>query len=275
MARAVSGISGIVVSARDHTARLWLLIAAAGGLAVLALLAPQREMQIAAAVAGATLVSLVLVLRGLVVVDRWMQRRQAANLALLVGQDAAPCFVTDEVGEVSFQNEAAVARFGERDGATLVAALHDHFASPSAVLFRLQNRAAHAGAAREDVVTRRGHTRLSVHRLDEGRFLWRLEEFLDRGTAGRGAETLSLPMLTANKSGVVLFTNEAMRRLLGGRPKRLDRIFTSPVFRSGEEIEVSAAEGPVRAVVAEIEGSGERREIYLLPVGARTETEVV
>lgn len=275
MARSVSGLSGVIGSARDQTSRLWLLIAGAGGFVMLAVLAPVQEMKIAAVVGGATLACLVLVLRGLVFADRLTQRRQASNLGALLGHDAAPCFVTDDAGEITFQNEAAAARFGNRDGTTLVAALHDHFASPSAVLYRLQNRAGHAGAAREDVVTRRGHTRLSIHLLSEGRYLWRLEEFLDRGNAGRGAETLSLPMLTANKAGVVLFTNEAMRRLLGGRPKRLDRIFTTSVLRSGEEVEVSAASGPVRAVLAEIEGTGERREIYLLPVQARSENTAV
>ena len=84
-------------------------------------------------------------------------------------------------------------------------------------------------------MTRRGHTRLGVHRFGNGHFLWRLEEMLERAGPGRGAEALSLPMLVANKSGVVLFMNEAMRRLLGGRPKRLDRIFTGQPLHSGEE----------------------------------------
>ena len=104
----------------------------------------------------------------------------------------------------------------------------------------------------------------SVNRVG-ARFLWRLEEFQDRG-AGRSGDSVSLPMLTANKTGVVLFTNEAMRRLLGGRPKRLDRIFTQNVLHSGEIVQVMSHDGPVRALLAEIEGSGERREIYLLPV---------
>ena len=184
----------------------------------------------------------------------------------LVGHDATPCFTSDAHGQIGFQNAAARARFGAEAGSTLMSALKDHFAAPSAVLYRLQTRASHSGGAREDVATRRGHLRLSVHRLTQARYLWRLEEFQDRTVAGRGAETLSLPMLTANKAGVVLFTNDAMRRLLGGRPKRLDRVFASAMLHSGEEVEVSAATGPVRAILAEVEGLGERREIYLLPV---------
>ena len=237
------------------------------GCLVIAAVAPGRLMQLAAMLAGVTLICVVI---GLRLMGRLARRRdlvQEATLGKMVGQDASPCFLTDDLGQIRYQNDAAQTRFGDRDGATLISAMNDHFASPSSVLYRLQNRAITVGAAREDVVTRRGHTRLSVHRIAENRVLWRLEEFQDRTSgSGRGAESLSLPMLTANKAGVVLFSNEAMRRLLGGRPKRLDRIFTSPVLRSGEEVEVSSVDGPIRAVLAEIEGSGERREIYLLPV---------
>ena len=101
----------------------------------------------------------------------------AAMLDRLVGHDASPCFTTDATGAIDFQNTAAQARFGASPGATLVSALGDHFASPGAVLFRLQSRAAAGGAAREDVVTLRGHIRLSAHRVGPERFLWRLEEF--------------------------------------------------------------------------------------------------
>ena len=275
VARSVSGLKVVLGTAQDSKARLWLLIGAAGACFALGGLTVLREIQIAAVVAGGTFVCLVLAVRGMALFTRWSAARQAAQFGVLVAHDAAPCFVADAVGQVQSQNESARARFGDRDGATLVAALGDHFASPSAVLYRLQNRAEHQGAAREDVVTRRGHTRLSVHHLTDDRFLWRLEEFLDRAGSGRGAETLSLPMLTANKAGVVLFTNEAMRRLLGGRPKRLDRNFTQAVLRSGEEVEVSAASGPVRAVLAEIGGGGERREIYLLPVQSRPDSDGV
>ena len=268
----MSGLKDVLGSATENGSRLWLLLLAAVGCFVLGWMAEGREVQIAATVGGMTFMFLALALRGAVWLARRADLRQATQFGVLVNHDAAPCFVADAVGQVQYQNDSAKTRFGERDGATLVAALGDHFASPSAVLYRLQHRAELNGASREDVVTRRGHTRLSVHRLTEDRYLWRLEEFLDRVNAGRGAETLSLPMLTANKAGVVLFTNEAMRRLLGGRPKRLDRIFTQSVLRSGEEIEVSAADGPVRAVLAEIEGSGECREIYLLPVGSRPDS---
>ena len=259
-------------TARQVSTRAWVLLAVAMGCLVLAMATTVPVLRLGAALAGVTLVCVVIALRLVTMLGDRRDRKQELGLGTLVGHDASPCFLTDDLGQIRYQNDAAQTRFGDRDGKTLISAMNDHFASPSSVLFRLQNRAMSLGAAREDVVTRRGHTRLSVHRIGDNRVLWRLEEFQDRSSgAGRGAESLSLPMLTANKAGVVLFTNEAMRRLLGGRPKRLDRIFTSPILRSGEEVEVSSVDGPVRAVLAEIEGSGERREIYLLPVPSHQE----
>ncbi|MDP3958606.1 MAG: ATP-binding protein [Pseudorhodobacter sp.] len=268
MVFSVSHRPDLVGTARGLSPRVWPLLAVAMGCVVVGLFVPDPKVKLAAAVAGVTFAALVIVIRGVVAVAALRERRLERRLGRMMGQDAAPCFTTDEVGLIGFQNQAAVTRFGGHNGGTLITALRNHFASPGSVLYRLQNRALNLGAAREDVVTRQGHTRLSVHRIGVARFLWRLEEFQDRSGVGRGAESLSLPMLVANKAGVVLFANEAMRRLLGGRPKRLDRVFATQTLRSGEEIEVASVDGPVRALLAEIDGAGERREIYLMPVSA-------
>ncbi|MEH7826844.1 ATP-binding protein [Gemmobacter denitrificans] len=258
--------AGLISAARTIGAKSWVLLGGAVAAGVTLVLAPDPAIRLAAGAIGVTLCTLILLVRGLILIDHLRLGRQERDLETLVGQDAAPSFTTDAIGRIGFQNAAALERFGRRDGATLIATLEDHFANPASVLYRLQSRAMTTGAAREDVVTRRGHTRLSVHRIAQSRFLWRLEEFQERSGAGRGAETLSLPMLIANKSGVILFANEAMRRLLGGRPKRLDRVFRSQTLHSGEEVQVDAVGGPVRAILAELDGPGERREIYLMPV---------
>lgn len=253
---------------------LMLLVLALAAMAVAAF-ADNRALQISAAIIGLTFVALIFLARGLSGLKALDQRRLDRRLVQMTGHDATPSFTTDSHGQIRFQNPAARERFGGVEGNTLVAVLQDAFAAPSAVLYRLQARAAHGGAAREDVVSRRGHTRLAVHQLSDDRFLWRLEEFADRSALGRGAETLSLPMLTANKAGVVLFTNEAMRRLLGGRPKRLDRVFASAVLHSGEEVEVNGVDGPLRAILAEVDGLAERREIFLLPLPATEQSSQV
>lgn len=270
--RPVTDLAGVFADRRRGPLGSLLLLALASAALAVATFASDERLRAGAVIVGLTFVALVLIGRGLVGLKTLDQRRLDRRLAQLTGQDATPSFTTDVLGQIRFQNASAQARFGGVQGETLVSVLGEAFAAPSAVLYRLQARAAHAGAAREDVVSRRGHTRLSVHRLVDDRFLWRLEEFADRSAQGRGAETLSLPMLTANKSGVVLFTNEAMRRLLGGRPKRLDRVFATQPLRSGEEVEVNGVDGPLRAILAEVEGLAERREIFLLPLPAAAQT---
>ena len=270
MAHMVSRKGSVLSTAHAMTARIWVLFAVALACILLGLWSPDTAVRMIAMVAGATFAFLALMICTLAYLDTARRHGVDRRLGALIGLDAAPCFTTDDIGQIGYQNAAATDRFGVKDGMTLVATLQDHFANPGAVLYRLQSRAANIGTAREDVVTRRGHTRLTVHRIGPARFMWRLEEFLDRSTAGRGAESLSLPMLVSNKTGVVLFSNEAMRRLLGSRPKRLDRVFNSQTFHSGEEVEVNAGEGPVRAILAEVEGAGERREIYLMPVPTRS-----
>jgi two-component system cell cycle sensor histidine kinase/response regulator CckA len=211
-------------------------------------------------------------LTALFVLLRVFARRQTrqdetlhSQLAEFIACDAAPSFTTDSYGEVKYQNRAAVERFGTRGGQTLTRSLSEIFANPGAVLHRLQNRAEATGAAREDVVTRRGHVRLAVHRIGEAGFLWRLEDMAERATGGRGAESISLPMLTVSRSDTVLYMNEAMRRLVGERVRSLDRIFADLPLRPGEEHDILTADGPTRALVAALETTAGRREVFLLP----------
>ena len=201
--------------------------------------------------------------------QRYLARRRtqvASAISAFITHDASPSFTTDSDGEIGYQNRAAIERFGSRGGQTLTRALGEIFANPGAMLTRLQSKAAALGAAREDLVTRRGHVRLSVHQIEGGGFLWRLEDMAERPVGGRGAESISLPMLTASKSGTILFMNEALRRLVGERVRTLDRIFTELPIRSGEEQEITTIEGPLRCMVAQIEGAGGRDELYLMPV---------
>jgi two-component system cell cycle sensor histidine kinase/response regulator CckA len=253
---------------------VWILGAAAVSLG-LALLSDGHAMQAPLIVAGLALIGLTLIVCAIAWLARRRESRLAHQLANLVGEDLAPCFATDELGQILFRNDAAQSRFGTNAAATLVSVLHEQFASPAAMLFRLQLRAANSGAAREDLVTRRGHLRLSVHRVAVDRFLWRIEEFQDRSPTCHGAEALSLPMVIVNRAGVVLFSNDAMRKLIGERPKRLDRIFLQPRISSGEEVQVQGQNGPVRAIVAEVEGLGDRREIFLLPAAGRSDADTV
>lgn len=196
-----------------------------------------------------------------------LRRRGVATDALisLVDNDASPCFLASLEGEITFKNDAATDKFRDKTTTTLGQAFTDLFANPGAVLYRLQSKAQALGSAREDIVTRKGHVRLSVNSVDEETFLWRLEDLSDRGGGARAADALSLPMLTAGPTGTVLYMNEAFRRLLGGRAKNLSGVFSQLPIVSGQVHQVLTENGPIDSLVAEVPSHGGRREIYLLP----------
>ncbi|WP_235000578.1 ATP-binding protein [Pseudooctadecabacter jejudonensis] len=196
-----------------------------------------------------------------------LRRRSIATNALisLVDNDASACFLADFDGEITFANDAATEKFRDRKPITLGQAFTDLFANPGAVLYRLQSKSQALGSAREDIVTRKGHVRLSVNTVDESTFLWRLEDLSDRGGGARAVDALSLPMLTAGPTGTVLYMNEAFRRLLGGRAKNLEGVFEELPIVSGQVHQVMTESGKIDSLVAEVPSHGGRREIYLLP----------
>ncbi|WP_371168742.1 ATP-binding protein [Aliiroseovarius sp. 2305UL8-7] len=214
---------------------------------------------------GLTFLCLAMTVFGISALHDRQQKHLFRTVSMFVEQDAAAMFATDAEGMVLYQNEAANQAYGDQKGATLAGAMKGLFAAPASVLFRLQNKALARGAAREDVVLRRGHMRLSVHCSGRGGYLWRIEEIGERGAGGRSGENISLPMMTASKTGTILFMNEAARRLLGGRETTLDRVFTDLPVKAGAVTQVSAKNGPIPALVCELEISAGRRELYLLP----------
>ncbi|MGR3661539.1 MAG: hypothetical protein ACU0CA_10210, partial [Paracoccaceae bacterium] len=200
---------------------------------------------------------------------RKAQKDLQQTVAGFVELDSSPSFTTDADGVIGYRNMAARDRFGTEQQ-TLLAALCDLFATPAATLYRLQNKASFKGYAREDVVVLRGHLRLSVHQVGKNGFLWRLEDIFERNSSGAGAEGLSLPMLTVSKAGTVLFMNETLRILIGGRATNLDRIFSDLPLRSGQFHTVSAAAGPVEVQICIVESASGRREVFLLPTTGTT-----
>jgi two-component system cell cycle sensor histidine kinase/response regulator CckA len=245
--------------------QFWLLIALSLGFGGLVVIAPDRAAAQTLGAIGATFSMLVLMARGVLFCRDLRARALERDLMFLTGHDDAPCFTTDGGGRIGFRNAAALRRFGGGEKTALLATLQDHFASPASVLFRLQARARATGSAHEDLVSRHGLGRLGVQRIGRDRFLWRLEETLRDDGDGRGADGIGLPMLVANKAGVVLFANGALRRLLGERPRHLQSVLGQKAMQSGREVTISTTSGPLRAMVTELAGTGDRREIYFLP----------
>lgn len=244
--------------------RARLLIALGGLLLALGLAVPHRMATLGFFAAGATL----LIFGGFLV---QRNARQASNRARSVGtvetfiaHDVVPCLVAEGDGLIHSANRAARRQFETNEFQTLGAALAGTFANPASIIYRLQSRAGATGAAQEDVATRSGHLRLSVHEVAENRFLWRIDN-MGTTTARAGQDGVQLPMFMLGRTNAILFMNEAARRLMGERIKSLDRIFTRLPVVSGTLAEVSCSDGPRQMLVAEVAASAGRRALYLLP----------
>ncbi|MEL7098606.1 MAG: ATP-binding protein [Pseudomonadota bacterium] len=192
------------------------------------------------------------------------QRVAREAVADFIAFDAAPSLVTDAEGEITTLNEAASAALGAEVGTTLVQALKTTFANPGAVILRLRSKAELTGAAREDVVTRRDHVRMAVHRVGGEGFLWRLESLPERG-ASKDGEGRGLPMITLGRSGAILFMNDAARGLVGARAKSIDRLFVDGEPDPGSVAQMSTQEGVIPVQVIEAHASAGRRALYLVP----------
>ena len=214
---------------------------------------------------GVILLAAAAIIAGQSLRQRTMDRAMVAALARIVEHDPFPTYLAETDGRIRLRNRAAAERAAPLAAETLAAALADLVANPGAVLFRMQDQLRDRGVARDDVVTRRGQVRLTAQRIDARLTLWRLESVADRAGPARVTDALGLPMLTAGPSGTILYMNDAFRRLTGGRPRVLADVFADLPLVTGGVHDIQGADGPVRALVAQVAGSAGRSEIYLLP----------
>ncbi|MCA0920728.1 ATP-binding protein [Pseudooceanicola nanhaiensis] len=240
------------------------------GIAMLVTGLVMRQQLLAIALMGAGLTLTFFALLVTLVCQFHRRETEGADEAIMgfVRDDIAPAAIADSEGVILARNSACDGLASPEKALTVAGLMAESFSNPSAVLFRLQARAARSGTAREDIVTRRGQARLSAHRLPRGRFLWRIEEF---GTLAPGAGAQELPLLTIGRSNAILHMNDAARALIGHRPKALDAIFPVLPVVPGATQEVSAASGALQRLVVETGDSLGRRELLLLPPPGDTE----
>ena len=184
-------------------------------------------------------------------------------MARVLDHDVAPSLVAEADGRLVYCNPAAIAQLEAERASTLAGALKTCLADPGLLLYRLGSRAQTLGAAQEDVVTKIGHLRISVHRSGDDLFLWRVEKSADRPQSQ--ADATPLPMLTVGRNDTVLFMNAAARRLVGDRVRSLDQLCAKPPLRSGVMNAITTRDGVHSCLLVELEGVAGRREIFLLP----------
>lgn len=266
MADAVQEPRPVAAAAVALAGRRWQLALAAALLGVAAVLVPHHGVGLvllsAAAVTGA--------LAGLLALMPQRLRDAVAGLpvalAKMLERDPMPVVCTDAAGVVGYRNPAARLRFGSLAGEMTLSALLDaDLGDDAAMLSRLQNLAAVQGAAQHDLPSRRGLMRLAVQRDGADHFLWRIADIAEPARP-EGEDVPGLPMLAVSASDTVLYTNEALRRLLGGRVSRLDSVFEDLPLRPGGVHRIGAVHGPVEMRLTEIARPAGRRDLYLAPV---------
>ena len=245
--------------------RLWLLGIMALATAGLALQSTDAVMTIGLAASAVTLVLISLSYLGLHLRAQARDQAASAGVADFIAKDGTPSFIVTTDRQILYRNQAAEVQFGELNAETLARALQAHFSNPVGLLYRLQSRATASGNAREEVITRKGPVRISVHQLTNERFLWRIDPVPARDGPRSSQEGVALPMVMVGRSGAILFMNDAARTLVGYRVKSLDRLFNSLPLTPGAVTELSTSEGSRQVLVAEIDAGANRRALYLLP----------
>ncbi len=258
---AQTGLVRLAYQARDKGRNLAI---AALLFSVLAYIAPPGLPQLALIAASSALV--VLLLAFSIIWWRSSARSQVEEKSLsdFIAQDIIASFVTDDDGALLYTNRAGKQRCDGWVSDTLSATLRPVLANPAPILHRLKALVEQSGAAREDIVTRKGHVRLSVHRSGEARLIWRLEDIAETPGAGRTSGP-QLPLIMLGRGEAILSMNEAARHMIGRRVKSLDRLFTRSPVTSGAPVELSAESGPVWVLPHEMEAGAGRRALYLLP----------
>ena len=252
------------------TRKLWL--SPSGGLLVAAVIsalamvtAPLPMARAAAGSAALTFCFLILGLKFRLAVRRRFAAQKLRWVQSVVALDPDPCLLTDQSGVILYQNAAAEGQFPAATGTALPVALRGHFASPAAVVFRLQRRIATLGAAQEQVMAGPAPLRLSAYQTAPDLHLWRMARFSPSLSAPYTLDGLSLPMVIADKDGHVLFANDALAKLLGKMPDHLDEVFASAPKQAAQEVDVLTPQGPQRFALLDCAGPQAQREIYLLP----------
>ena len=190
------------------------------------------------------------------------------SLDMFVQNDAAPTMCTTDDGTIIYTNYAAQKRFGEVTQSSMVLVLGKYAANPVNVIFRLQRKARLARYAQEDIVTPRGHLRLSVHFLNQKNFIWRLEDLVEHSNDKNATGPVGFAMLLINQDGRIQFSNAAMFTLTGLRAQHLDRLFLDLPLRSNGLHKIKTADGSILARVMVSDRENGRREVLIIPCDA-------
>lgn len=218
----------------------WRILFFGGVLLVASVLVRDPAITVVLGVSAGTVLCVLLAMR----VVLWVNRNRSVLLAQRMAEhDPARCFLTDSESRVLWRNTASYASISSDTENPLETALSGIFADPSPIIFRQLAQAQQNRPQIEEIQTRQGVLRLTVHAVEQDRFFWRLEEF--RGQAVTGATSPAFPVLNVDAKGNVLAVNQTARDLLGGGPKRFRKLEIGAGLMPGAQVELTGPEGPV------------------------------
>ncbi|WP_416236737.1 ATP-binding protein [Yoonia sp. 67] len=252
--------------ATSRRAILLLGVLCAGAFCLLlAQLSMAVPVQVGLITAGCLFLMLAAGFAGQAMLGRWRSHR-INTIAIRLTEDDPDCaFLTDVGGLVFYANRAAVQRFGPCRGLRLTAVFASVLANPDPFLQRLSQGARQTGASKEDVVTRRGHFRLSVIVIGPVQHLWRMDDLGDKIVAvARQHDNVPLPMVTICPDNTILHINTALRGMIGKNAARLDDLFDDLPLAPGQRHLLKTVTGNLPVIVAVTDGWSGARNIYIM-----------
>ncbi|MFY0619275.1 ATP-binding protein [Shimia sp.] len=202
-------------------------------------------------------------------------RKKSAQLGVidlldrLNGSSTDRIYATDTAAQLLYSNKAA-SEVGDDRHSSMMDVLSGQVLDAETKVKDAISACLKNGEFQRELVLRDNTLTLSVQALEAGVLVWQLRKVHTVPETQTGAAP-RLPMLTAGRSGTILFMNAAARQLLGERKKTLADVFGTDVQNPRDANVVHTSNGDQQCLVAEFEASAGRREVYLLP----TETPVV
>ncbi len=189
--------------------------------------------------------------------------RSAAQLyGAVIAHDSVPKFIVSKDKEVLYRNLAAEG--AHLLGDTITEVLNQRIVNSREMVERLTGAAEFEEMASDTINTRIGKTELRVVEIQKNLCVWSIKDNgRNQDTGGSGP---ILPMLTIGRGGTVLFMNGAARDLLGGRKTKLSDIFDQQDPSASDINIVHTANGASRCFVMEKPLSGDRKELFLVPL---------
>lgn len=218
------------------------------------------------AIAG-TLLAIVTALTALAVVTEHQRSEEELVLQRFLENEASPSILLDPDHSVSWANQAARRTFPNLTSKGIVRELEPSIPNIQTILRQLHARLGHRERVSDDIVTPKKHLRAALHRMGLGRVLLRLEHITEHASETNHAPPkTAVPLMTVSARGTVLSINEALRKVLGKRVRRLNEVFHGDLPTSGQRVKINGADNEVlivRAYLSEL--AGDRLEIALLP----------